>query len=993
MAKNKFIDQRFMPNGKTSNLSLTNKLNLKKYIKQVVEDGNLAGGVTDTTYSELVSLINTSQLVAGKYYNITDFRTCYDQPDFDVNGNPVTASETYKQAEISPIIVVAINSNSISSYAYQPEYPNDIIQYDYSFNQTETMGGDAYGRITERIDEYGNRTDYDHRTILYKRYRTYYYDTDNPLTGTITINGTITALGTDTLFESELNIGDIIVVNFKNYKVINIISDTQIEIEGDIIESVGNTFYFKGQPQIDGEESNIPYTHTQMTDPPVNNNDEALITDFIMDGIVKPSDAYFGIDSEYFTNLYPGMFVMVAKDIDIDYFKINGKIGANGSGNVDTYMYDTNYDGQDYTAYVKRVYNAGDPSINQIIIVNTDGTGITQDYDFSTEDDYHELTGLNSVDELHYLLLSRNNPDDKIDDSTIDSIVEAYLAINNNNNINTLLTGLNSDYQNITSLVSDLFLFNDVDDGIPGSIDDGGEDMYNGANYIYTDRTAKWRCYEWKKNNIKNDIYREVTTFRFEDELELDGQVTSISNYIGDYSKYYLNTNLSVSNFLLPNITFGLYSYGNTLGDRCFNVGTYNWFNRNQISGTFQRNTIKRGFYANIIGEYFTDNEIYAYCWRNKIGEGFENNFLGGSDFQNNVINNGFNNNYICISDDFYKNWISNGFNNNVVIFIFYGNHIGNAYNDNNIYQAFFDNNIGEYFENNTIGDFDNIGEGEFTNNKIGNNFKGNSTVGQFSQNQIGNDFVSNQVADYFYSNTIRNNFFANDISYSFAYNQIADSFSNNVIANDFGFGGGNSRGNVIGNNFQGNNIGEYFYDNNVKDYFSSNNIGDSFVNNNVSFNFDSNNIGYNFQNNDIKVSVIGTDFGSEQGQLSTVINVNSPNGVDNTYPNVSQFSTSGIGENSTFDIDVSGGVVNTVTINNVGYGYVNGDTILINGSNFGGVDGIDDLTLQVDSPTTTIYVTDATSCTIFYDANPSLVLSYVDSLGVLNVVLPTSQS
>jgi hypothetical protein len=50
MAKNKFIDQRFMSNGKTSPLS--NKLNLKKYIQSVVDES----GITPTT--------NTS---TGKY--------------------------------------------------------------------------------------------------------------------------------------------------------------------------------------------------------------------------------------------------------------------------------------------------------------------------------------------------------------------------------------------------------------------------------------------------------------------------------------------------------------------------------------------------------------------------------------------------------------------------------------------------------------------------------------------------------------------------------------------------------------------------------------------------------------------------------------------------------------------------------------------------------------------------------------------------------------
>jgi hypothetical protein len=825
-----FIDKRTTKSGRKSFLNVNTTVDLYKYIKTIHDTSEF---VKDT-YANLSSKKDNNQLTAGTYYIISDFQSCYDQPDYDINGNAITGPEIYKQGIVNPIIVQANSTSTLSPYAYQVEYPNDIIQYDIDFTSTEITGGPAFGRITERIDEYGNRTDYDHRDIKFKRYRTYYYNTDSPLSGTITINGTNTALGTSTLFQSELNVGNVVVINFKNYKVTNIISDTEIEIEGISIDSVIDVPYFKGQPQVDGEESNIPYTHTQMTDPPVDDNEEAQPSDFIMDGTIQPSNLYFGSGSEYFTNLYPGMFVMAAKNINIEYFKIDGNSGADGDGTVDNYVYATNYDGKDYTAYVKRVYNADDPSINQIIIVNTDGTGITQNYDNSSEDDFHELTGLNNVTELHYLLLARFNPDDKIDDSTIDSIVDAYLTINNNDNLNVLLTGLNSDYENITSLVPDLFLFNDVDDGIAGGIDDGGEDMYDGANYIYTDRTAKWRSYDWKENNIVDDIYREITTFRSVDELEINGQVTSVSNYIGDYSKYYLNTNLSVSPFLLSNITFGLYSYGNTLGDRCFNVGTYNWFNRNQISGTFQRNTIKKGFYANVIGEYFTDNQIYSQCWRNKIGENFENNFLGNRDFQNNVINNGFNNNKVSLYDDFYKNSISNGFKDNEILEEFYGNHIGNAFNGNQIYNVFSDNHILDYFENNTIGNSAFIGSYNFSDNIIGNNFNENLAEGNFFKNHIGHSFVSNESETEFRNNVIGNNFLDNNVGQEFAYNIIGDSFGNNTIGNSFGYGGSVLRGNKIGNSFAGNTIGVDCYDNVIGNNFQTNTIVDYFKYNQI---------------------------------------------------------------------------------------------------------------------------------------------------------------
>jgi hypothetical protein len=709
---------------------------------------NAGGSAIQVTYTELTDAISSSELIPGAYYIITDFKTCYDRPDFDQFRNPIAVSEdSYIEGPVEPIIVLATSVSTLAPDAYQPIYPNDKIKYDVTYNTTES-NNPAFGRISERIDEFDNRTDYDHNTIQFKRYRLYYFSRETPQAGTIQLLNDGTANGTNTLFT--------------NYTVGQVIAYPN-SVEG----------FFKIE----------------------------------------------SIDSDT---------LMTVSGLSINSFGGSGEFYIADSGSYDSY-YRSNVDpAEDFSLY----------------------------------------------------------------------------------------------------------------------------------------------------STFPND--------------------TNLNNYIGDYSRYYLEGVLG--DFLLANNVFKDGAYRNNIfGNVCYNNTFNDDCSNNTIGNHFRNNITDDDFDGNVIGNFFANNLITANFQYNKIGEEFENNFIINDDFQSNQIGNNFTNNWLDSYQgfEFDRNQIGEDFISNTIFRNFDDNTIGKGFNSNNVYQTFYDNNISNDFTSNTIGDSEDIGTGNFEDNVIGNNFNGNSTLGIFEKNQIGNDFVGNQLADYFYSNVIGNNFFSNDLSYSFAYNQIANSFSNNVIANDFGFGGGNSRGNVIGNNFQGNNIGEYFYDNNVKDYFSSNNIGDSFVNNNVSFNFDSNNIGYNFQNNDIKVSVIGTDFGSEQGQLSTVINVNSPNGVDNTYPNVSQFSTSGIGENSTFDIDVSGGVVNTVTINNVGYGYVNGDTILINGSQFGGVDGIDDLTLQVDSATTTTYVTDPTSCTIVTDVNGNAILYYFDAMALLplNVVPPTSQS
>ena len=50
-------------------------------------DGELYNGdnYNEITYSGLVNSITTSALTIGSFYLITDFKTCYDQPDYDSN--------------------------------------------------------------------------------------------------------------------------------------------------------------------------------------------------------------------------------------------------------------------------------------------------------------------------------------------------------------------------------------------------------------------------------------------------------------------------------------------------------------------------------------------------------------------------------------------------------------------------------------------------------------------------------------------------------------------------------------------------------------------------------------------------------------------------------------------------------------------------------------------------------------------------------------------
>ena len=404
--------------------------------------------------------------------------------------------------------------------------------------------------------------------------------------------------------------------------------------------------------------------------------------------------------------------------------------------------------------------------------------------------------------------------------------------------------------------------------------------------------------------------------------FRLDG--SAIHNYIGDYSKFYLNENGSGSGFLLANNVF--YSensriYSNTIGDRSYNnTGRY-WFLRNTITGRFYNNKIyQNGFYGNNIGEYFYDNIIRSSMSDNKIGDNF---------YQNKIYSNSYFY-YNNIGNDFYQNKINSNAS-------FYYNNIGNEFYNNDLYYEVRKNSILNGFNTNTIGS--SISQGNvFENNQIMNNFKGNNILGNFWNNQIKSNFKGNEISDEFGYNNIGFGFFANNtpglaahneigdyfefnnFQGSFVYNTIGTNFTNNQIKDGFGFGNSTSQGNKIGHNFKYNNIGEYFY---------NNSIGDNF-NNNTLTNY--------FQKNRISDDVNYTNFNEFAGNITDFTWGGATGGYpnDNTYTGLTG-STNGIGINATFDIVVSSGSISNITINSVGELYSVGDTVTISGYFIGG--------------------------------------------------------
>ena len=82
-----------------------------------------------------------------------------------------------KTGAIEPLLVQAVSTSTLGVIAYSTIYTKDVIKYDITEDTTYTYGDPTTyppqptkGRIVERIDEWNNRTDYDHRVVVFKLY-------------------------------------------------------------------------------------------------------------------------------------------------------------------------------------------------------------------------------------------------------------------------------------------------------------------------------------------------------------------------------------------------------------------------------------------------------------------------------------------------------------------------------------------------------------------------------------------------------------------------------------------------------------------------------------------------------------------------------------------------------------------------------------------------------------------------------------------------------
>lgn len=141
------------------------------------------------------------------------------------------------------------------------------------------------------------------------------------------------------------------------------------------------------------------------------------------DGVIRTSP-WVGPGGRYFTRKYPGLFVLVADLDGPSEFVIFGNLGADNSGNVDGAILEQFSGGSIYRGFVKRVFNAFDPSVNHLVILR-DAEGVNHEWAPNTDDDYHRVFGLTGT-RLYYVLYA-GQEGGYIDNTATLGILNAFL--------------------------------------------------------------------------------------------------------------------------------------------------------------------------------------------------------------------------------------------------------------------------------------------------------------------------------------------------------------------------------------------------------------------------------------------------------------------------------------------------------------------------------------------------------------------------------------
>lgn len=552
------------------------------------------------TYDELYSFATGGTLTDGSYYLMTDFQTCYDQPNYDNTKTPITTGN-YKTGTTEPILLLSVSTTGFSPTVYSTLYINDKITYDITWNTTEVTSSPAKGRITERIDNFNNRTDYDNRSILFKRYRGYSYEENSPLGGLVGISGLTGTTGvlygnTGTTFNSNFGSGSIVSIRNLSpsfFEVISVVSNSLAIISGVTIGVTTDSPYYSGN-----DDGIMSYYQ-----PNLRQDQVYEYTTFIPASYGEAINNYVGNYSNLSLIWFGNPFIL-ANNVFISGAYINNTIGDGSYNNTFNDDCDNNQIGGSF-------------------------------YNNSTNDDFDgNIIGENFNN--NYITSNFNN--NRIGSDFNNNILLGGSFYRNNigNNFEDNVW-TNSDFQN--NEIGNQFNNNKIyGDFYNNDIGNG----YNG-NESYSQFYRNLIGNGYNNNTIYSQFFENNIEHVFQNNTIGTNLTIGTYNFRGNRIGNNFEDNTIVANFFSNNIQNNFYI--NNISDG---------FQYNQIGSLFNNNTIDVNFgfgaalpQGNKIGNNFSYNIVGEYFYNNTIPDNFTNNTVDNL-FQWNIVNTAVNG--VCLS-------------------------------------------------------------------------------------------------------------------------------------------------------------------------------------------------------------------------------------------------------------------------------------------------------------------------------------------------------
>ncbi len=382
--------------------------------------------------------LDASDLLRGKYYSDIEIKSDYTGSTFKsinvalmVEGKPEIKADTV--LDFANVVTKATYTKSLAirNDGTDTLFVNNIQITGTAFTTIEnkfyilpknnksipvTLNSEVTGSISETLTIFSNDATHAQFNINLKANAL-----ENPVT--------ITPAHLSYILPSDSVLVDTIFITNTSQDDVNLINKTKIQI-GQCLDSLNNNytqitdlipnrydFYYDGTNSIsDGGDDmydggNYLYTNIDMIE--------------YSDNVIRSGDYVFGANTEYFTRHLPGLFVLMAGLNSISEFYTDGNLGADGYGNVDTTRLVYEKGGIIFTGFVKRVYDAEDPSVNHLIII-PDDTEIRHIYDISTNIDYHSVSRIEDAQLLAYLLYASADGG-YIDNQTTLSIMKSFV--------------------------------------------------------------------------------------------------------------------------------------------------------------------------------------------------------------------------------------------------------------------------------------------------------------------------------------------------------------------------------------------------------------------------------------------------------------------------------------------------------------------------------------------------------------------------------------